>query len=161
MCTNLTLSAYLLRSFKDILENVMEKFNFYEKFWSIETIIFMEQELLKKSFWYLSQLCYSLGKQNNFYLVEWNSFIRLLVSVKMTWSYYRLVFGKTTSFIHSFIPKWLLGNTSVSKDVIYWLLKMLKPSRCKPKMFGIHKLYHFILLQPIKLVKNEQNMQRY
>ena len=116
---------------------------------------------LKKSFWYLSRLCYSLGKQNNFYLVEWNSFIRLLVPVKMTSSCYRLVFGKTTSFIHSFIPKWLLGNTSVSKDVIYWLLKMLKPSRCKPKMFGIHKLYHFILLQPIKLVKNEQNMQRY
>ena len=50
MCTNLTLSAYLLRSLKGILENVMEKFNFFEKFWSIEIIIFMEQELLKKSF---------------------------------------------------------------------------------------------------------------
>ena len=31
----------------------------------------------------------------------------------------------------------------------------------KPKLLGKNKLYHFILLEPIKLVKNTQKMQRW
>ena len=40
-------------------------------------------------------------------------------------------------------------------------LKILKTKSWKPKMLGICKHYCFILLEPMKSIKNEQNMHRY
>ena len=38
---------------------------------------------------------------------------------------------------------------------------MLKAHKCKPKMLRISKYYHFVLIETMKSVKNEQNMHKY